>query len=59
MADPVKVGKGILNILKGEKEAAKADGKVTAAERAKIQHDQNKANRHIAKEKHDRQERKR
>lgn len=45
--------------IQGEKEAAKADGKVTAAERAKIQRDQNKASRHIAKQKHDAQERKR
>jgi hypothetical protein len=45
--------------IQGEKEAAKADGKVTAAERAKIAHDQNKASRHIAREKHDGQQRKR
>jgi hypothetical protein len=44
--------------IQGEKEAAKADGKVTPAERAKIQHDQNKASRHIAKQKHDGQKRK-
>lgn len=44
--------------IQGEKEAAKADGKVTAGERAKIQHDQNKASRHIARQKHDAQQRK-
>jgi hypothetical protein len=44
--------------IQAEKEAAKADGKVTASERAKIQRDQNKASRHIARQKHDKQERK-
>lgn len=34
---------------------AKADGKVTAKERERIQHQQNVENRHIAREKHDRQ----
>lgn len=44
--------------IQAEKRMAKADGKVTAAERAKLQHDQNKASMHIYKEKHDKQERK-
>ena len=43
--------------IHAEERAAKSDGQVTAAERAKIQHDQNKASRHIAKQKHDRQTR--
>lgn len=34
---------------------AKADGTVTAKERAKLQHMQNKQSRHIAKQKHDKQ----
>lgn len=34
---------------------AKADGKVTARERERIQHAQNVQSRHVAKEKHDRQ----
>ena len=34
---------------------AKADGVVTAKERAHIQHEQNVQSRHIAREKHDRQ----
>ena len=44
--------------VQAEKRMAKADGKVTPAERAKLRHDQNKASRHIYKEKHDREERK-
>jgi hypothetical protein len=38
--------------IRAEKSAFKADGKVTAAERAKLRHDQNVANRHIYKKKH-------
>lgn len=34
---------------------ARADGKVTAKERERIQHQQNVESRHIAREKHDRQ----
>lgn len=34
---------------------AKADGKVTAKERERIEHAQNQESRHIAREKHDRQ----
>ena len=44
--------------IQAEKKAAKSDGNVTPAERAKIKHDQNKASRHIYKEKHDVQKRK-
>jgi hypothetical protein len=33
----------------------KADGKLDAAERKKLQRDLNRSSRHIAKEKHDRQ----
>lgn len=36
---------------------AKADGKVTAGERVRLQRKQNKANRDIRRQKHDRQER--
>ncbi len=36
---------------------AKADGEFTAKERAKIQKQQNKASRHIYRQKHDRQDR--
>ena len=43
--------------IQAEKKIAKADGKVTPRERAKIQHDQNKASRHIIKQKHDTQKR--
>jgi hypothetical protein len=35
-----------------EKRAAKADGVITPAERAKIRHDQNKASRDIYRKKH-------
>ncbi|MSO18978.1 MAG: hypothetical protein EXQ56_00700 [Acidobacteria bacterium] len=42
-----------------DKLKAKADGKVTAAERAKIQREQNQASHNIAKQKNDKQERKR
>jgi hypothetical protein len=34
---------------------AKADGKVTKKERARLTHAQNKSSRHIARQKHDRQ----
>ena len=44
--------------IQAEKKMAKADGKVTTAERAVIKHDQNKASKHIYKEKHDAQKRK-
>ena len=44
--------------IRVEEKAMKADGKVTAAERAKLQHDQNKASKRIYKQKHDKQERK-
>lgn len=43
--------------IHAEERIAKSDGKVTAKERAKIQHDQNKASRHIYKQKHDKQSR--
>jgi len=36
---------------------AKADGQVTAAERAKLRRDQNRASRDIYKQKHDAQKR--
>jgi Skp family chaperone for outer membrane proteins len=35
-----------------DEQAAKADGKVTKAERAKLQHEENKASRKIYKKKH-------
>jgi uncharacterized protein HemX len=44
--------------IQAEKKTAKTDGKVTPRERAKIQHDQNKARRRIAIQKHDAQKRK-
>ena len=44
--------------IQAERKTAKADGKVTPRERAKIQHDQNKASRRIAIQKHDAQKRK-
>lgn len=37
---------------------AKADGKVTAKERARMKHQQDKASKHIYKQKHDKQDRK-
>lgn len=43
--------------IRTEERRAKADGKVTLKERAKINRDLNKANRRIAKEKHDSQTR--
>ncbi len=45
--------------IEADKLKAKADDKVTAAERAKIQREQNQASRNIAKQKNDKQERKR
>ena len=38
--------------IQADKKAAKADGKVTAGERAQLQHEQNKASRHIYRKKH-------
>ena len=38
--------------IQAEKRAFKADGKVTAAERAKLRHDQNQASHHIYNKKH-------
>ena len=38
--------------IQAEKQMAKADGKVTPAERAKLRHDQNKASRDIYRLKH-------
>jgi len=38
--------------IRAEKRAFKADGKVTAAERAKLRADQRKASRHIYNKKH-------
>jgi hypothetical protein len=43
--------------IQAEKRIAKADGNVTPRERAKIQHDQNKASRQINNQKHDAQKR--
>ena len=44
--------------IQAEKKIAKADGVVTAAERRKLRHDQNRASTDIAKQKHDAQHRK-
>ncbi|MBK8742911.1 MAG: hypothetical protein IPM02_27090 [Betaproteobacteria bacterium] len=44
--------------IKAEERMAKADGKVTMAERAKLQHDQNKASADIYRQKHDAHKRK-
>lgn len=41
--------------IQAEKKVAKADGQVTKEERTMIKHDQNKASRHIYKQKHDAQ----
>jgi len=41
--------------IRAEKRMAKADGVVTAEERAKLRHDQNRASRNIHKQKHDAQ----
>jgi len=38
--------------IKGEEAAMKSDGVLTPAERAKLQHDQNRASRHIYRAKH-------
>jgi propanediol utilization protein len=43
--------------IRAEKRMAKADGVVTAQERAKLRHDQNRASRHIYRQKHDAQKR--
>jgi uncharacterized membrane protein YebE (DUF533 family) len=44
--------------IRATEAAAKADGKVTAKEKARIEHQQDKASKHIYKQKHDKQERK-
>ena len=41
--------------IESDKLAAKADGKVTGAERRKLQHEENHASRAIHRQKHDRQ----
>lgn len=41
--------------IRAEEKMAKSDGKVTARERANIHRDLNEANRHIKKQKHDKQ----
>jgi uncharacterized membrane protein YebE (DUF533 family) len=43
--------------IQHDKRMAKADGVVTPKERAKIHHEQKRAGKHIAKEKHDPQHR--
>ena len=52
--EATRLEKGQERVQKIE-DRAKADGKVTAKERARINQAQNVQNRHIAKEKHDRQ----
>ncbi len=44
--------------IHAEKKTAMSDGNVTKAERAKLHHDQNKSSKHIARQKHDKQDRK-
>jgi hypothetical protein len=44
--------RGEQRTIQAEKQMAKADGKVTPAERAKLRHDQNKASRDIYRKKH-------
>ena len=44
--------------IKRNETKAKADGDVTARERAKLQREQNRASKHIARQKHDQQNRK-
>ena len=44
--------RGEQKTIQAEKQMAKADGKVTPAERAKIRQDQNKASRDIYRKKH-------
>jgi hypothetical protein len=44
--------------IKLEKKAAKADGKITPKEKRFLKKEQNRASRHIAKQKNDKQERK-
>ncbi len=44
--------------IKADEAKAKADGEVTPAERAKLQHEQNKASKRIYRQKHDTQKRK-
>lgn len=41
--------------LQADEAKAKADGKVTTKERAKLQHEANKTSTHIYKQKHDKQ----
>ena len=41
--------------IRADKAAARADGRVTPAERARIQREENRASRAIYREKHDRQ----
>ena len=43
--------------IRSQEKMAKADGVVTARERAQLRREQNQASRHIAKQKHDAQKR--
>ncbi|MFN8287904.1 MAG: hypothetical protein U0V74_14200 [Chitinophagales bacterium] len=43
--------------IQHDKKAAKADGVVTPEERAKLKHEQRRANRHVYRQKHDGQSR--
>jgi hypothetical protein len=52
--EAARLEKGQEHVQKVE-DKAKADGKVTKNERARIQHAENVQSRHIAKQKHDRQ----
>jgi uncharacterized membrane protein YebE (DUF533 family) len=52
--EAARLEKGQEHVQKVENKA-KADGKVTKKERARIQHAENVQGRHIAKQKHDRQ----
>lgn len=52
--EAARLEKGQARIQKAENKAV-ADGKVTAKERAKIEHMQDRQSRHIAREKHDKQ----
>lgn len=52
--EAARLEKGQEHVQKME-DKAKADGVVTAKERARIQHQQDIQNRHVAREKHDRQ----
>lgn len=44
--------------IKADEKKAKADGVVTPAERAKLQHEQNRASKNIYRQKHDAQKKK-